>query len=40
MTHRVMAEAVEKQCFSNTPSIETTLSIEFAAVCARLSGSP
>ena len=28
----------EKLYFSNSLSIETTLSIEFAAVCARLSG--
>ncbi|HJC14043.1 MAG TPA: hypothetical protein H9936_10100 [Candidatus Agathobaculum intestinigallinarum] len=31
-------EAVEKLCFSNSLSIEITLSIESAAVCARLSG--
>ena len=30
--------AVEKQSFSNSLSIETTLSIESAAACARLSG--
>ncbi|MFQ6840457.1 MAG: hypothetical protein ACLRSJ_01075 [Agathobaculum sp.] len=31
-------EAVEKHSFSNSLSIETTLSIESAAVCARLLG--
>ena len=30
----------EKHIFSNSLSIETTLSIEFAAVCARPTGSP
>ena len=35
---RRVFEAVEKLCFSNSLSIETTLSIESAAVCARLSG--
>ena len=30
----------EKYSFSNSLSIETTLSIEFAAVCARPTGSP
>ena len=33
-------EAVEKRCFSNSLSIETTLSIEYSAVCARPMGSP
>ena len=31
-------ETVEKLRFSNSLSIETTLSIEYSAVCARLSG--
>ena len=31
-------ETVEKLCFSNSLSIETTLSIEYSAVCARPMG--
>ncbi|HIV96235.1 MAG TPA: hypothetical protein H9745_01480 [Candidatus Agathobaculum stercoravium] len=33
-----MFEAVEKHSFSNSLSIETTLSIEFADACARPAG--